>query len=82
MSKSNIGGQIITKILGALQPPKKDKWALVLEGGAMRSIFTAGVLMISGNAHHEAFGYPYRHTGGAPPLRGSGRANARAFGVS
>ena len=35
--------KIVEKVIDAVLP-KKEKWALVLEGGAMRSIFTAGVL--------------------------------------
>lgn len=41
--QENKNNNIVEKVIKAVMPPK-DKWALVLEGGAMRSIFTAGVL--------------------------------------
>jgi predicted patatin/cPLA2 family phospholipase len=36
--------KLVDKFFDAVLAPKKDTWALVLEGGAMRCVFTAGVL--------------------------------------
>lgn len=36
--------RFVDKIIDAVLAPKKDTWALVLEGGAMRCIFTSGFL--------------------------------------
>ena len=36
--------KIVDRIIDAVLSPKTDTWALVLEGGAMRCIFTAGLL--------------------------------------
>ena len=36
--------RLVDKLIDAVLAPKKDTWALVLEGGAMRCIYTAGFL--------------------------------------
>ena len=40
----NSNSSILQRFLGARGREEKEKWILVLEGGAMRNIFTAGVL--------------------------------------
>ena len=36
--------KLVDKLFDAVMAPKKDTWALVLEGGAMRCVFTSGFL--------------------------------------
>ena len=51
------GNNILNRFLGAMNLGEKERWILVLEGGAMRNIFTAGVL----DALHEVI-YNRFHT--------------------
>ena len=36
--------KLVDRLFDAVMPPKKNTWALVLEGGAMRCVYTAGFL--------------------------------------
>ncbi|MCM8531201.1 MAG: patatin family protein [Lentisphaeraceae bacterium] len=57
--------KFVDRIIDAVLSPKTDTWALVLEGGAMRCIFTAGLLDSLHENYVEQFDYVVGVSGGA-----------------